>query len=241
MLCFVSLRIEDAIHAINALNGYDAHGSKLEVKFADSDAGPKSPKQATGATPSDNLYVRNLPPSFTEGDLRRLFGGFGEIIETRLLNAGTNEMGVRGMGALVRMASVDQAAKAIDSINGRMIAGSSLAIMVRFADTAEDKARRHQRQLRGSRYSPYPVASGEPGASPGNTHLSSTNSLPAGFTGFNSSGFPDLSEEGMGSGQAHGQPPRMDAGSKSVLAFPPLWIVLIRFVCRTEISFLAPS
>lgn len=191
--------VEEAVVAINALNGYIAGGNMLEVKFADSDAGPKNPKLPHGTTPCDNLYVRNLPTGWNEGDVISLFMPYGEIVESRLLTAGANE---RGVGALVRMAAVEQATNAIDGLNGQTAPGGLLPLMVRYADSAEDKARRHQRQLRGSRYSPYPssttagnipVSAAINAASPdGIPHLSSTSSLPAGFTAFNPTGLPDV-------------------------------------------------
>mmetsp|Transcript_35963 Transcript_35963/g.101839 ORF Transcript_35963/g.101839 Transcript_35963/m.101839 type:complete len:436 (-) Transcript_35963:1011-2318(-) len=244
-------RRQDAMMAITALNGFTFGNSALEVKFADSDAGPKSPKQLHGATPSDNLYVRNLPPSFTDADLVGLFRPYGEVVETRLLNAGTNEHGVRGMGALVRMGTVDQATLAIDSINGRLAPGGTMALMVRYADSAEDKARRHQRQLRGPRYSPYPAAGSTPASSHNPTasesaptatpSLSSTNSLPAGFTGFTSTGLPDTTvEASSGMQKVPSVHTRMDAGVCSWLSLlHPLDLLSTHPYTRRGISFLS--
>lgn len=190
--------------AISALNGHTtAAGTRLEVKFADSDAGPKGSKAVPGTTPSDNLYLRNLPPSWGETELLALFKPHGDVVECRVLNAGqSGDPSVRGMGALVRMASVDQATAAIDALNQQVPAGGTLPLIVRYADTAEDKARRQQRQIRGAppstRYSPYsPPHAGGPGMRPG--QLSATGNLPAGFQGFNPTGMPDTMM-GAGSG-----------------------------------------
>lgn len=221
--------VEQARGAISALNGHiTAAGTRLEVKFADSDAGPKGNKGIPGSTPSDNLYLRNLPPSWGESELKALFKPYGEIVECRVLNAGQGgDPSIRGMGALVRMGSVDQATASIDALSQKVPAGGTLPLIVRYADTAEDKARRQQRQARTPlptpRYSPYtpphtpvagmpPLGAPPPGMPPPGMpphgmsqplhpgQLSSTGNLPAGFQGFSSSGMPDTLMPSVGSG-----------------------------------------
>mmetsp|Transcript_27234 Transcript_27234/g.68544 ORF Transcript_27234/g.68544 Transcript_27234/m.68544 type:complete len:429 (-) Transcript_27234:339-1625(-) len=207
--------VEQARTAISALNGHTtAAGTRLEVKFADSDAGPKGAKAVPGTTPSDNLYLRNLPTSWGETELVNLFKPLGDIVECRILNAGqSGDPAVRGMGALVRMASVDQATAAIEGLGQQVPPGGTLPLIVRYADTAEDKARRQQRQIRGAapaapgRYSPYsPPHAGGP---TGMVRPMSGN-LPAGFQGFNPTGMPDNM---MGGGGMMGGPPDMGGGT----------------------------
>jgi hypothetical protein len=61
-------------------------GGAVEVKFADADAGDRNPQLS--APPSDNLYCKNLPPSFTDDELRGLFAPYGGVVECKLLHRG---------------------------------------------------------------------------------------------------------------------------------------------------------
>ena len=67
----------------------------------------------------------------------QLFAPFGSIQDCRLLHSGD---GSRGVGALVRMGSVDEATQAIEALNNRVpTGGATLQLLVRYADTAEEK------------------------------------------------------------------------------------------------------
>ncbi len=74
-------------------------------------------------------------------ELLQLFTPFGAVHECRVLHTGD---GLKGAGALVRMASVDAATAAINGINGRTPQGSTLPLLVRYADSPEEKARKQQ-------------------------------------------------------------------------------------------------
>lgn len=71
-------------------------GGALEVKFADADAGDRNPELS--APPSDNLYCKNLPGTFTDDELRALFRAHGGVIECKLLHRGDSTQ-VRRAGA----------------------------------------------------------------------------------------------------------------------------------------------
>ena len=50
---------------------------------------------------------------------------------------------IRGAGALVRLNSIEEAAHAIEALNNRPpVPGSALPLLVRFADSPEEKARK---------------------------------------------------------------------------------------------------
>ena len=67
----------------------------------------------------------------------QLFSPFGAVVDCRLLHGGDAS---RGVGALVRMQSVEEATAAIDNLNNRVpTAGATLPLLVRYADTAEEK------------------------------------------------------------------------------------------------------
>lgn len=157
--------IEQAHAAIAGMNGAMVGSSVLEVKLADADP---TEKALNGKTPSDNLYVRNLPNTLDESQLRTLFVPFGGVIDCRILHNGE---GQRGAGALVRMASVEEATQAINGLNGQRPTGGSDILLVRYADTEEEKARRKDKKKVGptgsaGRYCPYqnPKASGSVGS-----------------------------------------------------------------------------
>lgn len=82
------------------------------------------------------LHQQNLPKNLTEEELRALFSPYGAVIECRVLHSGTarTDSGT-GAGALVRMASVDEAAQAIAHLHNQRLAGSVMPLVVRFADT----------------------------------------------------------------------------------------------------------
>eukprot|EP00882_Tetradesmus_deserticola_P002382 GHRQ01002541.1.p2 GENE.GHRQ01002541.1~~GHRQ01002541.1.p2 ORF type:complete len:342 (+),score=117.56 GHRQ01002541.1:178-1203(+) len=139
--------INEASAAIAALNNAQVGTSVLEVKVADADAGDRNPELL--APPSDNLYAKNLPITLSEDELRALFSPYGSVIECRVLHSGTGRdtAGV-GAGALVRMASVEEAAQAIAHLHNQRLAGSVLPLVVRYADSQEQKQKKAQRQQR---------------------------------------------------------------------------------------------
>lgn len=56
-----------------------------------------------------------------------------------------------GAGALVRMATVDEAAEAIAHLHNQRLAGSVMPLVVRFADSQEQKAKKAARQVKRER------------------------------------------------------------------------------------------
>jgi hypothetical protein len=82
------------------------------------------------------LPPQNLPKNLSEDELRALFSPYGAVIECRVLHSGTarTDSGT-GAGALIRMATVDEAAQAIAHLHNQRLAGSLMPLVVRFADT----------------------------------------------------------------------------------------------------------
>lgn len=131
---------ESAAASIQRMNGIPINGSSIEVKLADQDPGEKV---SSGGTPSDNVYVRNLPNTWNTEEVNNLFAPYGSVLSCRLLHHGD---GIRGAGALVRMSSVQEATQAITSLNGKTPQGSNEVLLVRYADSVEEKARRKARK-----------------------------------------------------------------------------------------------
>ena len=83
------------------------------------------------------LYVGNLSFSITEGELRDLFTPFGNVTSCNLI---MDRMTDRPRGfAFVEMSSSDEAAKAINDLNGKEVGGR--ALVVNEAKPREDRPR----------------------------------------------------------------------------------------------------
>jgi len=143
---------DSATDAFNNLQGAPTDRGSLEVTRPMSGEFPSGRPQIA----SDNCYVRQMPASWTEDDLREMFGAFGTVQECRILHRGED---IRGAGALVRMNSISAASQAILALNGylpRSQVGefSSMPLLVRFADSPEEKARKQARkdQLAGRQH-----------------------------------------------------------------------------------------
>lgn len=73
-----------------------------------------------------NIYVGNLPFDATESDLRSLFADFGNLDSVSLITDRDTGRS-RGFG-FVELASASDAAKAIESLNGRDWNGRRLTV-----------------------------------------------------------------------------------------------------------------
>mmetsp|Transcript_38000 Transcript_38000/g.84623 ORF Transcript_38000/g.84623 Transcript_38000/m.84623 type:complete len:438 (+) Transcript_38000:224-1537(+) len=135
--------VNEAEASITSLNGAQLGSNVIEVKFADSDLGVANPERSP--PPSDNLYVKNLPPTFGDEELRQLFSPFGLVTMCRVLHQG-DQTG-QGGAALVRMSTLDEAARSIQGLQGQRVLGAVQPLVVRFADTAEIKARKQAKQV----------------------------------------------------------------------------------------------
>jgi hypothetical protein len=89
-------------------------------------------------------------------DLREMFSAYGTVQECRILHRGED---IRGAGALVRMNNVAAASQAILALNGYLPRSqigdfSSMPLLVRYADSPEEKARKQARkdQLAGRQH-----------------------------------------------------------------------------------------
>lgn len=93
---------------------------------------------------SDNLYVKGLPPGMSDQWLRTIFGEYGVVTSTKVLE--TNGRSATGQGesvALVRMANIEDASWLVDNLDGNIPQGLERPVMVRFADPP---GKRHMKQ-----------------------------------------------------------------------------------------------
>ena len=134
---------QDASAAINTLHGKMLDGQALQVKLADSDAGPPSTSSVSGLSPCDTLYVKHVPLSFSKRDLERLFAQYGKVVDVKEFPCLDQ---FRGSSALVKMESVASAALAIKHVHGLKPHGWLHNIIVRFAESEKEKKERLARK-----------------------------------------------------------------------------------------------
>lgn len=102
---------EDAQKAIKEMNGVEWKGKTIEVtKF-------KKPEEREDKKAlKNNVYCKNFPQTYEEGDLRKLFEPYGEITSLLLKR---NAEGKKQ--AFICFQTGDQAKKAIDELHGKKL------------------------------------------------------------------------------------------------------------------------
>eukprot|EP00890_Picochlorum_soloecismus_P000287 jgi/Picsp_1/1259/NSC_04740-R1_elav-like protein 2 isoform 2 len=136
------VRYEDpgcAEEAILRLNGAMIMGQTLQVKFADSDAGPPSSTNSSGQTPCDTCYVKHIPSTFRSDNVKTLFASYGSVLDVKMFPVLDQ---FRGASALVRLTSTELASRAAKELNGIKMEGYMHALIVRFAESSAEKVAR---------------------------------------------------------------------------------------------------
>lgn len=108
---------EQALKAIDDLNGHELENKKIKVAFA-RPAG-QDIKQA-------NLYIKNVPNDWTQEDVKKVFEPYGNIIQVRVLGNG------RGV-AFVLFDLRKQAEDALEALNNVQVDGCSAPFEIKFA------------------------------------------------------------------------------------------------------------
>ena len=108
---------ESAQNAIDKLNGMLINDKQVYV-------GPFQRKQdresALSGTKFNNVFVKNLLDSMTEADLERIFGEYGAITSAVVMRDVDGKS--KGFG-FVNFANVEDAAKAVEALNGKNFDG----------------------------------------------------------------------------------------------------------------------
>jgi hypothetical protein len=134
---FVRLRTPfESLNAIRSLDGMKVDQICLQVKAADSDAGPPKQGKPCQQTPSARCYVKYIPTCLHSSDLRGIFELFGEVKEIKIFPCFDR---YKGSSALVQMGSLEDASRAIANLNGLKPPGSLCELVVRFAESKEEK------------------------------------------------------------------------------------------------------
>ncbi|XP_057973597.1 polyadenylate-binding protein 2-like [Malania oleifera] len=106
---------ESAQNAIDKLNGMLINDKQVYV-------GPFLRKQeresALNKTKFNNVYVKNLSESTTEEELKKIFGEYGTITSVVVMKDGDGKSKCFGF---VNFENADDAAKAVDALNGKKI------------------------------------------------------------------------------------------------------------------------
>nr|QEN98433.1 Elav2 [Phascolion cryptum] len=120
---------EDAQKAIQTLNGKHLQNKTIKVAFAR--PGNENIKGA-------NLYIKNIPKSMSQDELKDLFSPFGKIIQVRLL---TDPFGKsKGVG-FVLYDKKEEADSAISKLNGIVPTGGVDTLNIKYAEDNKGKAR----------------------------------------------------------------------------------------------------
>jgi len=156
---------EDSLKAITTMNGHRVSNKRLLCKLANQSPSSfnsefvKNPV-LVHQTPSDNVYVKPLLSTTTEDDLRMLFGEFGPITECKVMV--DRYTGVSRQIGFVRFETVDQATKAIENMNNYQLDVSAPPLIVKYADTKEQKMARkvvrQQKQQQGQEHDISPLS-----------------------------------------------------------------------------------
>lgn len=139
----------DAQRAIDTLNGLQIQNKRIKVAFA---------RMGGDKIKGANLYVRNLPKHWKEGELNKLFEPFGKIIQSRVLVELSSGVS-KGVG-FVLYDTRDEAENAIKCLSGKTPEGCTEPILTKFAD---DNNKKLQRQQMNIQYVPVPNFAGGPG------------------------------------------------------------------------------
>ncbi|GAU91999.1 hypothetical protein RvY_04151 [Ramazzottius varieornatus] len=105
----------------------------------------QDPQQFLQDPDPTNLYLANLSPYMGESDLEAMLQPYGHVVSTRVLR--DIQQKSRGVG-FARMETRDVCEKVIEVLNGKILAGSSEPLVVKFADSG-NRRRNMQNRERG--------------------------------------------------------------------------------------------
>jgi len=119
-------REEDAMKAVQQLNGRTIQNKRIKVSFA---------RPSSDIIKNTNLYVSGLPKSFVNDDIKKFFGQAGKIISVRILTC--KETGMSRGVCFVRYDTKPEAENAVHLFNGKLMPISGTTLTVKFASPTE--------------------------------------------------------------------------------------------------------
>jgi ELAV/HuD family splicing factor len=119
-----------AAAAVTALNGHQIQNKRLKVSVS------KPPEREK----KTNLYISGLPANWSQGELENLVSPYGKVLEVRVLYD-LNTRKCKGVG-FARFESQKSAITAINALTGTTVDGGVMPLIVKYADTTNDKVRK---------------------------------------------------------------------------------------------------
>eukprot|EP00521_Asterionellopsis_glacialis_P006702 CAMPEP_0195287648 /NCGR_PEP_ID=MMETSP0707-20130614/4623_1 /TAXON_ID=33640 /ORGANISM="Asterionellopsis glacialis, Strain CCMP134" /LENGTH=491 /DNA_ID=CAMNT_0040347423 /DNA_START=87 /DNA_END=1562 /DNA_ORIENTATION=+ len=106
---------------------------------------PIQVKPADQSDPENKLFIGMLSRKATETDVRELFAPYGDIQEIYMIR---NPDGTSKCAAFLRYMKRESALKAIENLHNNIVMdGSARPLIVKFADTKQQKQARHTRNI----------------------------------------------------------------------------------------------
>jgi len=123
------------------LQGTQASFAKMSIndQIRKQQHDPTKIKQHSDNIDVTNLYISNLPRSFTEEQLNSLVVPFGDVVSSRILK--DPEGNSKGVG-FARLESKEQCEKAIKSLNGKPLQQGGEPLIVKFAEAPNPNKKR---------------------------------------------------------------------------------------------------
>lgn len=122
--------------AVAATNGMMVEeGRSIRVKIADHDK-----DRGVVSNPSSDLYICNLPPSWSYADLHAAFSHFGKIFSLTIFKDASS--GANLGSGMVRFSTTAEAMAAIQTLNHMQTPEMSRPLEVKFAESRAEKDRR---------------------------------------------------------------------------------------------------
>ncbi|KAK3144322.1 hypothetical protein QOZ80_4AG0311510 [Eleusine coracana subsp. coracana] len=152
--CFGFINFEnpdDAARAVQELNGKKINDKEVYVGRAQKKSEremelkrrfEQSMKDAADKYQGLNLYLKNLDDSIGDDQLRELFANFGKITSCKVMR---DQNGLSKGSGFVAFSTRDEAAQALNEMNGKMISGKPL--YVAFAQRKEERKAMLQAQF----------------------------------------------------------------------------------------------
>lgn len=122
-------------------------------------------------SPSDNVWVGDLPVGMDKGSLATLFEPYGTVVECRVM-PGKDE--TAKPCAMIRFASVDMATWVVENMNGNIPEGLSEPVIARFANDSKGGGKGGAKGGKDTRFDPYAGGKGG-GAAKGGPPSASDN------------------------------------------------------------------
>lgn len=121
-----------------------------------------SMQQAAPQAPKTNLWVGDLPPTFTDEDCQNTFASYGTIVQCRVTPAQPG----RNASALIRFQSPEEAAWILENLNGNLPEGLDTPVIIKYANEPRNQ-QAAQTAGGANRSQPYPGAGCMKGGSKG--------------------------------------------------------------------------